>query len=101
MLVTPEGKLYQYYYGIEYSPKDLRLGMIEASKEKIGNVVDQLILYCYHYDPTTGKYGAVAMNLIRAGGVLTVLLLGTFMVVSFRRDARNSRRYPEVEDSST
>lgn len=101
MLLTPEGKLAQYYYGIEYSPKDMRLGMIEASNEKIGNVVDQVILYCFHYDPTTGKYGAVAMNLIRAGGVLTVLLLGTFMAVNFRRDSRNSRRYPELEDSST
>lgn len=101
MLVTPEGKLYQYYYGIEYSPKDLRLGMIEASKEKIGTVVDQLILYCYHYDPTTGKYGAVIMNLVRMGGVLTVLLLGTFMAISFRRDAKHGRGYPELEDSST
>jgi protein SCO1 len=101
MLITPEGKLAQYYYGIEYSPKDMRLGMIEASNEKIGNVVDQVILYCFHYDPTTGKYGAVAMNLIRAGGVLTVLLLGTFMAVNFRRDSRNSRKYPELEDSST
>lgn len=101
MLVTPEGKLHQYYYGIEYSPKDLRLGMIEASQEKIGNVVDQLILYCYHYDPTTGKYGAVAMNMVRVGGVLTVLLLGTFMAISFRRDARNVRGELETEDSST
>lgn len=101
MLITPEGKLAQYYYGIEYSPKDMRLGIIEASNEKIGNVVDQVILYCYHYDPTTGKYGAVAMNLIRVGGVLTVLVLGTFMAVSFRRDARNSRRSPELKDSST
>jgi protein SCO1 len=101
MLITPEGKLAQYYYGIEYSPKDMRLGIIEASNEKLGNVVDQVILYCYHYDPTTGKYGAVAMNLIRAGGVLTVLVLGTFMAISFRRDALNSRKYPELEDSST
>ncbi|HUS20260.1 MAG TPA: SCO family protein [Terriglobales bacterium] len=100
MLVTPEGRLSQYYYGIEYSPKDMRLGIIEASNEKIGNVVDQIILYCFHYDPTTGKYGAAIMNLIRAGGVLTVLVLGTFMAVSFRRDARNSRRYPELEDRS-
>ena len=101
MLLTPEGKLAQYYYGIEYSPKDMRLGIIEASNERIGNVVDQVILYCYHYDPTTGKYGAVAMSLIRVGGVLTVLVLGTFMVVNFRRDARNRQRYPELEDSST
>jgi protein SCO1/2 len=91
MLLTPEGKLAQYYYGIEYSPKDLRLGMIEASQEKIGNVVDTMLLYCYHYDPTTGKYGFIAMRAMRIGGALTVLALGTFMVVSFRRDAKMER----------
>ena len=87
-LITPEGKIAQYYYGIEYSPKDMRLGMIEASKEKIGTVVDQIILFCYHYDPATGKYGAVAMNFLRLGGILTMLVLGTFMFVSFRKDAK-------------
>lgn len=101
MLVTPEGKLYQYYYGIEYSPRDLQFGIMQASQEKIGNVVDQMMLFCYHYDPTSGKYGLVAMNLIRAGGILTVLLLGTFMAVNFRRDARNRGKFPELEDSST
>ena|SRR6266404_5000067 len=88
ILLTPEGKVTQYYYGIEYSPKDMRLGMIEASQEKIGNPVDQLILYCYHYDPTTGKYGAIAMRMMRLGGLLTVLLLGMFMVFSFRREGQ-------------
>ncbi|MBI2682285.1 MAG: SCO family protein [Acidobacteriales bacterium] len=91
MLLTPEGKVAQYYYGIEYSPKDMRLGIIEASNEKIGNTVDTLLLYCFHYDPTTGKYGAVAMNIMRLGGVLTVLLLGTFMGVSFWREAQANR----------
>jgi protein SCO1/2 len=86
MLATPDGRLAQYYYGIEYSPKDMRLGMIEASEEKIGNVTDQLILFCYHYDPMTGKYGAIAMNFVRAGGALTVLILLTFMIVSIRRE---------------
>jgi protein SCO1 len=96
MLLTPEGKLAQYYYGIEYSARDLRLGMIEASQEKIGNVVDQMLLYCYHYDPTTGKYGFIAMRAMRIGGALTVLALGTFMVVSFRRDAKTARELREV-----
>jgi len=73
ILVTPEGRVAQYYYGIEYSPKDMRLGMIEASKDKIGNLADQVVLFCYHYDPTTGRYGAMLMNLVRAGGALTVL----------------------------
>ena len=86
ILLTPQGKVAQYYYGIEYSPKDMRLGMIEASNEKIGNLADQIILYCYHYDPTTGKYGAVIMAFIRIGGVLTMLALGTFIVISVRRE---------------
>jgi protein SCO1/2 len=101
MIVTPEGRMHRYFYGIEYAPKEIQFGVMEASQEKIGSVVDQMILYCYHYDPTTGKYGLVAMTLIRVGGVLTVLLLGTFMAVSFRRDARNRGKYPELEDSST
>ena len=65
MIVTPEGRLSRYFYGVEYSPRDVRLGLVEASQNKIGNPVDQLLLFCYHYDPATGKYGAVAMNMIR------------------------------------
>lgn len=86
ILVTPDGHIAQYYYGIEYSPKDMRLGMIEASKEHIGNLADQVILFCYHYDPTTGKYGAIAMRLVRIGGVLTVALLLGFMFISIRKE---------------
>lgn len=86
MLVTPQGKLAQYYYGIEYAPKDLRLGLIEASQDKIGNLVDQLQLYCYHYDPRTGKYGVVISNMLRIGGAATVLLLGGFIVLMVRRE---------------
>ena len=74
-LATPEGKLARYFYGIEYAPRDLRLGLIEASKNKIGSPVDQLLLYCYHYDPTTGKYGAVVINMIRLGGVATLMAM--------------------------
>jgi protein SCO1/2 len=85
-IATPDGRLSQYYYGIDYSPKDLRLGLIQASKNHIGNVVDQLILYCYHYDPTTGHYGAIAMRVMRLGGILTVLLLGGFIITMVRRD---------------
>jgi len=91
-VVTPEGKLSQYYFGIEYSPKDLRLGLIEASKNRIGTVVDKLILYCYHYDPTTGHYGAIAMRVLRIGGVVTVLLLGGFIITMARRDVRAGRQ---------
>ena len=68
MVATPQGKLARYFYGIEYSPKDLRLGLVEASQNKIGSPMDQLLLYCYHYDPATGKYGAVVMNMVRIGG---------------------------------
>jgi protein SCO1/2 len=85
-IATPDGRLSQYYYGIEYSPKDLRLGLIEASKNHIGTVVDQLILYCYHYDPMTGHYGAIAMRVMRLGGIVTVLLLGGFIITMVRRD---------------
>jgi len=80
-VLTPEGKLARYFYGIEYSPKDLRLGLVEASANKIGSRVDQLLLYCYHYAPATGKYGAVVMNMVRVGGIVTVL--GMAGVIAF------------------
>ena len=89
MVITPEGKVAQYYYGIEYSTRDLRLGLIQASQNKLGTLVDEVLLYCYHYDPAKGRYGAVAMNLMRLGGAATVLLLGGFMIAMFRRDAHN------------
>jgi protein SCO1/2 len=73
MLTTPQGKLSRYYYGIEYPARDLRLGLIESSANKIGSPVDQLLLYCYHYDPATGKYGAAVMKIMRVAGVVTVL----------------------------
>jgi protein SCO1/2 len=90
-VATPDGRLSQYYYGIEYSPKDLRLGLIQASKNHIGTVVDQLILYCYHYDPSTGHYGAIVMRVLRLAGLATVLLVGGFIFVMTRRDIRAAR----------
>ena len=81
MLTTPAGKLSRYYYGIEYPARDLRLGLIESSANKIGSPVDQLLLYCYHYDPATGKYGAVVMNMVRIGGVLTMLAIGAMLLL--------------------
>ena len=68
MILTPEGKIAQYYYGVDYAPKDLRLGLIQASENKIGTLADQVLLYCYHYDPTTGKYGAIISRVLQAGG---------------------------------
>jgi protein SCO1/2 len=73
MVTTPQGKLSRYFYGIEYPARDLRLGLIESSANKIGSRVDQLLLYCYHYDPATGKYGAAIMKVMRIAGVITML----------------------------
>jgi protein SCO1/2 len=84
MVLTPEGKIAQYYYGVEFAPKDLRLGLIQASENKIGTVVDQVLLYCYHYDPDTGKYGAIVSRILQLAAGATVLILGTFLVVMFR-----------------
>jgi protein SCO1/2 len=84
MVLTPEGKIAQYYYGVEFAPKDLRLGLIQASQDKIGTVVDQVLLYCYHYDPDTGKYGAIISRILQLAAGATVLILGTFLVVMFR-----------------
>src|SRR5262249_1170539 len=88
MVVTPEGKLSQYFYGLEYSARDLQLSMVEASQGKIGTIVDRILLYCYRYDPATGKYGLVVIRSVRIVGALTALALFTFMFVMFRRDAR-------------
>ena len=92
MIVTPQGKLAQYYYGVEYSPKDLRLGLIEASRNKIGNLVDQIQLYCFHYDPKSGRYGATITSLLRLGGAATVVLLGGLLIVMYRREPHDSRK---------
>ena len=75
MIATPEGKLARYFYGIDYPPKDVRLALVEASANKIGTPVDQLMLYCYHYDPSTGKYGVVIMNIMRVAGIVTLILM--------------------------
>jgi protein SCO1 len=88
ILLTPGGKIARYFYGIEFSPRDLRLGLIEASANQIGSPIDQLLLFCYHYDPTTGKYSLLVTNIIRVGGVATVLALATFIVVMLRRDRK-------------
>ena len=91
MVVTPDGRLAQYFYGVDYSPKDLRFGLVQASQKKIGNVVDQVLLYCYHYDPRTGKYGPVISRALQIGGGLTVLILGGFLIIMFRLEPQKSR----------
>ena len=94
MVLTPEGKLARYFYGIEYAPKDMRLGLVEASQNKIGSPVDQLLLLCYRYDPATGKYGFVIMNSIRVGGFLTVAALAAFITIMIRRERRGDLNVP-------
>jgi protein SCO1/2 len=80
MIATPEGKLSRYFYGIAYEPKDLRFGLIDASQNKIGSTADKILLYCYHYDPRTGKYGAVVMNMLKIGGVITIFGIATLII---------------------
>jgi len=84
MVLTPEGRISRYFYGVDFPPKDLRMGLVEASQGKIGNAVDELLLYCYHYDPATGKYGAIVSNMLKIGAALTILLLGGMILVFIR-----------------
>ncbi|MEW6299071.1 MAG: SCO family protein [Thermodesulfobacteriota bacterium] len=95
MVVTPRGRLARYFYGIEYAPRDVRLGLVEASANRIGSPIDQVLLFCYHYDPVTGKYGLLIMNVLRLAGLATVLALGTFIAVMLRRDRRRKRDHGE------
>lgn len=89
-IVTPQGKLAQYYMGVEYSPKDIRLGLVEASNNHIGSPVDNILTYCYHYDPTTNKHSLIVARVVQMGGAMTVILLGGFMWIMFRRDYRQA-----------
>jgi protein SCO1 len=87
VIATPQGRLARYFFGVEYSPRDVKFALIESSNEKIGTLADRLLLYCYHYDPTTGNYGFVAMRAVRIGGAVTILALVGFVFVSLRREA--------------
>ena len=92
MVLTPEGRISRYFYGVEFPPKDLRMGLVEATQGKIGNAVDQVLLYCYHYDPATGKYGAVVSNMLKIGAGATILFLAVLLFVLFRIDRSAPRR---------
>ena len=92
MILTPEGRLSRYFYGVEFAPRDVRLGLVEASANKIGNPVDEALLFCFHYDPVSGKYGAVAINLLRATGAGFALIGGAFLFFAWRREVRAGRR---------
>ena len=91
MIATPEGKLARYFYGIDYPPKDLRLSLVEASANKIATPVDALMLYCYHYDPSTGKYGVVIMNVMRVAGIITIILIVGLLLLLRKIGRRRAR----------
>jgi len=90
MVLTPEGKISRYFYGIEYKPRDLRLGLVEASRNKIGTLADEVLLFCFHYDPMTGKYGPAIANVTRVASAATVLGLVTLIVVLLRRERQGA-----------
>ena len=88
LVLTPEGKISQYYYGIEYAPRDLRLGLVEASNGQIGTLVDEALLYCYRYDPQTGKYSAIISRVLRISGAVWLALVSVFLVMMFRTEPK-------------
>jgi len=92
MVLTPQGRISRYFYGVDFPPKDLRMGLVEASEGKIGNAVDQILLYCYHYDPAAGKYGAVVANMLKIGGAITVLILAGLILILLRMEKAVMRR---------
>src|SRR5271157_2110797 len=92
MVLTPQGRISRYFYGVDFPPKDLRMGLVEASQGKIGNAVDAVLLYCYHYNPETGKYGAVVTRILRLSAAATILMLGTFLFILWRLDLSVTRK---------
>ena len=88
VVATPSGRLSRYFFGIEYAPRDLKFALIESSAGRVGSLVDQVLLYCYHYDPKTGSYSFVAMKAVQMGGAFTLLALAGFVVVAIRREHR-------------
>jgi protein SCO1/2 len=95
-VLTPDGRIDRYFYGVIYPARDVRLGLVEASEGKIGTSTDHALLYCYQYDPMTGKYGVVVMNVLRAAGGLTVLILGIFMTMMFLRERKRPSGIPSA-----
>ncbi|HEY4355366.1 MAG TPA: SCO family protein [Acidobacteriaceae bacterium] len=98
-IATPQGRLAQYYLGVEYSPKDVLLGLIDASGNKIGSPVANILTYCYHYDPQTNKHSLIVARVVQLGGIVTVAGLGGFMFLMFRRDLRLGRNWGEKRDT--
>ncbi len=92
MVLTPQGRISRYFYGVDFPPKDLRMGLVEASQGKIGNAVDAVLLYCYHYDPETGKYGAMVANILRLAAAATILFMGAFLFILWRLDVSVTKK---------
>ncbi|HEY1657551.1 MAG TPA: SCO family protein [Candidatus Sulfotelmatobacter sp.] len=92
MVLTPQGRISRYFYGVDFPPKDLRMGLVEASQNKIGNAVDAVLLYCYHYNPETGKYGAMVGNILALAGGATILLIGGLILVLWRLDRTATKK---------
>ena len=88
VVLTPEGRLARYFFGIEYAPRDVKFALMESSEGRIGTLADKLLLYCYHYDPATGSYALMALNAVRLGGMVTVVTLVGFVMMAIRRDRR-------------
>jgi protein SCO1/2 len=96
-IATTDGHLAQYYLGVEYSPKDILLGLVEASGNKIGSPVANILTYCYHYDPQTNKHSLIVARVVQVGGMMTVVSLGSFMFLMFRRDLRLGRDHSPLD----
>lgn len=88
MITSPDGKLARYFYGIDYAPKDVKFGIMESAESRVGNAAEQLLLFCYHYDPSTGKYGLAVLSVMRIGAVLTIIGMGAMGLVFWRRNKR-------------
>lgn len=100
VVCTPDGVISRYLFGVEFAPRDLRLAVVESSAGKIGSITEHVLLFCFRYDPSTGKYGLAIMNLLRAGGVLTVLILGTAITMMLRRDKAVAESHKVMEGTS-
>lgn len=95
MVATPDGKLSRYHYGIDYAPRDLKFSLMESTESRVGNAVEQLLLYCYHYDPSSGKYGLAILNVIRLGGIATLMGMGLMALVFWRRNKKRDHLVDE------
>jgi protein SCO1 len=98
MIATPEGRVARYLYGVEYEPKDLKLSLVEASHNRIGSAVDQILLFCYHYDPKTGKYGAIVLGSVKIGAIFILIAMSVGLFFLWRRDLR---KYRDVSEEVT